>query len=62
MTPQPTQVASAERRQPMWPWLLIPLVTLTVFFVLSKLKEAAAPSPTSSLHHPEAPADTRPAP
>lgn len=56
MTPETshlTTAAPAERRQAVWPWLLLPLVVLTVFFLLKTAKDSlpAAPahhSPTSS--------------
>jgi hypothetical protein len=55
MTSEPTHLgaAPADRRQPMWPWLLLPLVTLVLFFVLFKLKAADDSSPPV-----EAPAQT----
>ena len=42
MTPEPTPASdgTAERRPAVWPWLLIPLVALTIFFVLHTAKEA----------------------
>lgn len=33
----------------MWPWLLFPLVALTFFLVLSRLK--ASDTPVSGAHH-----------
>jgi hypothetical protein len=59
MTPErtPLTAATADRLQPMWPWLLIPLVTLALFFVLFKLK-ASDPPPANSAHHSEASADS----
>ena len=38
-TPNPSS-AAAERRPAVWPWLLIPLVALTIFYVLHTAKEA----------------------
>ena len=38
--PTPSSDAAAERRPAVWPWLLIPLVALTFFFVLHTAKEA----------------------
>ena len=29
----------AERRPAVWPWLLLPLVALTLFFALSSMKQ-----------------------
>jgi hypothetical protein len=45
MTSEPTHLATApaEHRQPLWPWLLLPLVTLALFFVLFKLKAGGDP-------------------
>jgi hypothetical protein len=62
MTSEPTHLATApaERHQPLWPWLLLPLVTLALFFVLFKLKSADEPSRAGSAHHTEAPASTAP--
>lgn len=48
------QAAQADRRQPMWPWLLMPLVALTMYFLLKTAKDAH-PAPTG--HQLEAPAD-----
>jgi hypothetical protein len=61
MTSEPTHLgaAPADRRQPMWPWLLLPLVTLALFFVLFKLKAADDSSPPGSSDV-EAPAQTAP--
>jgi hypothetical protein len=53
-----TAAAPAERRQPMWPWLLMPLVALTIFFLLKTAKDSLPPS--TSAHHMEAPADPAP--
>ena len=32
--------STAERRPAVWPWLLLPLVALTMFFALRTVKEA----------------------
>lgn len=43
MTTEPTpsqSTAAADRRPAVWPWLLIPLVALTIFYVLHTAKEA----------------------
>jgi hypothetical protein len=50
------QAAQAERRQPMWPWLLMPLVALTMYFLLKTAKDAhpAADAP----HQLEAPVES----
>jgi hypothetical protein len=37
-----------ERQPAVWPWLLIPLVALALFFVLSKVREESAAPPASS--------------
>lgn len=37
-----------ERQPAVWPWLLIPLVALALFFVLSKVREESASAPASS--------------
>jgi hypothetical protein len=44
--------APADRRQPMWPWLLMPLVALTMYLLLHTAKDSLPPS---SGHHTEAP-------
>ena len=46
----------AERRQAVWPWLLLPLVVLLMFFLLKTAKDSLPPS---SMHHPAGlPADS----
>ncbi len=43
MSPDPslsTSVGTAERRPAVWPWLLLPLVALTMFFALRTVKQA----------------------
>ena len=37
-----TAAGTAERPQAMWPWLLLPLVALTLFFALHRVKHAPA--------------------
>ena len=49
-------VAPAERRQPMWPWLLMPFVALTMYFLLKTAKDAH-PAVTAG-HQLEVPADS----
>ena len=41
MSPEatPSSDAATERRPAAWPWLLIPLVALTIFYVLHTAKE-----------------------
>ncbi|HVY80889.1 MAG TPA: hypothetical protein VG994_07910 [Steroidobacteraceae bacterium] len=43
---------SAERRQPMWPWLLMPFVALTVYFLLKTAKDAHPAIPGHQLEAP----------
>jgi hypothetical protein len=46
MSPDPshsTATGTHERPQAMWPWLLLPLVALTLFFALHRVKQGAAP-------------------
>ncbi len=61
MTSEPTHLATAPagRHQPLWPWLLIPLVTLALFFVLFKLKYGDI-NPSSSGRHRDTPAANAP--
>jgi len=44
--PSPTShsnaMGTAERPQAMWPWLLLPLVALTLFFALHRVKQGPA--------------------
>jgi hypothetical protein len=43
MSPDPsfsTSASIAERRPAVWPWLLLPLVALTMFFALRTVKQA----------------------
>ena len=45
MSPDPsdsTATGTAERPQAMWPWLLLPLVALTLFFALHRVRTAPA--------------------
>jgi hypothetical protein len=42
MTPTPTPIEDAappERRPAVWPWLLVPLVALVIFFVLRTFRD-----------------------
>ena len=44
---------TTERRQAIWPWLLMPLVVLVVFYTLQRFQDeakrsAAAPSPVQA--------------
>jgi hypothetical protein len=61
MTPEPTHSAAtlqAERRPPaVWPWLLLPLVVLVMFFLLKTAKDSLPPT---SVHHAVMPADSAP--
>lgn len=55
MSPDPTdQGASPERRQAVWPWILVPLVALAMYFALRTARTAAAPEPPAA----EQPAET----
>ncbi|HEV7715858.1 MAG TPA: hypothetical protein VGO53_09690 [Steroidobacteraceae bacterium] len=40
-------VAPVERRPAIWPWLLLPLVTLTLFYILQKAKDSPPPAQAS---------------
>jgi hypothetical protein len=45
MSPEPspsTSASTAERRPAVWPWLLLPLVALTMFFALRTVKQTPA--------------------
>jgi hypothetical protein len=60
MTPDPTHPSAtvpAERRQAVWPWLLLPLVVLLMFFLLKMAKDSLPPNST---HHTMLPADSAP--
>jgi hypothetical protein len=35
--------ATAERRPAIWPWLVVPLLALALFFALSRFKESRLP-------------------
>jgi len=53
MSPDPslsTSASTAERRPAVWPWLLLPLVALTMFFALRTVKQA----PDRHAAHPDA--------
>ncbi|MEJ0036313.1 MAG: hypothetical protein WDO68_09535 [Gammaproteobacteria bacterium] len=53
MSPDPSFSPSAsatERRPAVWPWLLLPLVALTMFFFLRTVKQA----PQRHAAHPDA--------
>ena len=45
-----TSASTAERRPAVWPWLLLPLVALTMFFALRTVKQA----PERHATHPDA--------
>jgi len=38
--PESATPAHAPRRPAVWPWLLVPLVTLAIFFLLRNLRQA----------------------
>ena len=57
MSPDPSPTAStAERRPAVWPWLLLPLVALAMFFALRTVKEA----PERHAAHPDTAAEAAP--
>jgi hypothetical protein len=59
MSADPSTSASAstaERRPAVWPWLLLPLVALTMFFALRTVKEA----PDRHAAHTDTAADAAP--
>ena len=43
-----TSASTAERRPAVWPWLLLPLVALAMFFALRTVKQAPARTATHS--------------
>ena len=57
MSPDPIHSSlsgSAERRQAAWPWLLLPLIVLALFFALRTVKQA----PPHHATHAENPAES----
>jgi hypothetical protein len=40
----PSSAVPAERRQAVWPWLLLPLVVLLMFVVLKTAKDSLPPN------------------
>jgi hypothetical protein len=56
--PTPSSDAATERRPAVWPWLLIPLVALTFFYVLHTAKEA----PRKASQHTESSSTEAPPP
>jgi hypothetical protein len=42
--PADTSTATAERRPAVWPWLVVPLLALALFFALSRFKESRLPA------------------
>ena len=52
----PAQATSADRRVAVWPWLLLPLVALALFFALRTAKDA----PPRATNGADAPAATAP--
>jgi hypothetical protein len=52
----PTVASTAERRPAVWPWLLLPLVALTMFVALRSVKEA----PQRHVAHPDTAAEAAP--
>lgn len=51
-----TSASTAERRPAVWPWLLLPLVALTMFFALRTVKQA----PERHLMHSDAATEAAP--
>ncbi len=59
MSPDPTHstlARSAERRQAAWPWLLLPLIVLALFFALRTVKQA----PSHHAAHAESSSESAP--
>jgi hypothetical protein len=52
----PASAGTAERRPAVWPWLLLPLVALSLFFALSSMKQAQQRHSS----HPDAAAEVAP--
>jgi hypothetical protein len=46
--PADTTAATAERRPAVWPWLVVPLLALALFFALSRFKESRLPAQSDS--------------
>ena len=48
MAPEPSDTSTTrvigERRQALWPWLLMPLVALLLFFALYRVRHAPPPA------------------
>ncbi len=43
-----TTAATADRRPAIWPWLVVPLLALALFFALSRFKESRLPAQSDS--------------
>jgi hypothetical protein len=41
-----------ERRQAIWPWLLMPMVVLIVFYMLERFQDAAKSAQGAQVHAP----------
>lgn len=62
MTPEPdihNTATPPAQRPAVWPWLLLPLVALTLYYVLSTVKRSPIGDPLPA-HHAEAPANSTP--
>jgi hypothetical protein len=49
-----TTAATADRRPAIWPWLVVPLLALALFFALSRFKESRLPPAQSDSTAPPA--------
>ncbi len=49
-----------RRRQPLWPWLLMPLVALTIFLALTKARQMPAPNARTHATAPNGATETAP--
>ena len=57
MSTDPLHHARSERRPAVWPWLLLPLVVLVIFFALRTAKDAPARSAPDGNAAPAAPGE-----
>lgn len=59
MTPMAADARGLDRRPAIWPWLVMPLITLTVYYCLHKLKDDApygdSLAPPQAIHAPTEP-------
>jgi hypothetical protein len=47
-----TVMAAPERRPAIWPWLVMPLIALTLFYCLDRLMESYGQSPYGLISRP----------